>query len=45
VVSPVSSFFKFSLLCILQVLPAHDRRHLWQAGKVREMVMSNAARA
>jgi hypothetical protein len=36
VVSPVSSFFKFSLLCILQVLPAHDRRHLWQAAKVRE---------
>ena len=42
VVSPVSSLFKFSLLCILQVLPAHDRRHLWQAGRVREMMSKSA---
>jgi hypothetical protein len=42
VVSPVSGLIKFSLVCMLQVLPAHDRRHLWQAAKVREMVMSKA---
>jgi hypothetical protein len=44
VVSPVSGFVKFSLLCMLQVLPAHDRRHLWQADKVRQL-MSKAATA
>ena len=36
VVSPVTSLLKFSLLCILQMLPAHDRRHLSQADQVRK---------
>jgi hypothetical protein len=42
VTSPVSSLFKFSLAAMLQVLPAHDRRHLWQAGNVRRLMSKEA---
>ena len=38
VTSPVSSLIKLSLLCVLQILPAHDRRHLWQASDVRRQL-------
>jgi hypothetical protein len=36
VTSPATPLLKVSLLCALMVTPAHDRRHLWQAGRVRE---------
>ena len=36
VVSPATPLLKVSLLCALMIPAAHDRRHLWQAGRVRE---------
>jgi hypothetical protein len=36
VVSPAASWLKMSLGARLDLIAAHDRRHLWQARKVRE---------
>jgi hypothetical protein len=33
--SPVSSFIRFELGNALMLMAAHQRRHLWQAGKIR----------
>jgi hypothetical protein len=35
VVSPVDSRVKYNVFAALQIIAAHDRRHLWQAERVR----------
>ena len=41
VVSPASSVLKVSLLCAFMISPAHDRRHLWQAQRVRQSLLDS----
>jgi len=38
VVSPFSSYVKHNLLSCFHLLLAHERRHLWQAEKVKEAI-------
>jgi hypothetical protein len=38
VVSPATRLFTLSLLGAFHVIAAHDRRHLWQAARVRAML-------
>jgi hypothetical protein len=35
-VSPFSSLFRMKLIAAFAAIPAHNRRHLWIAGKIRE---------
>jgi hypothetical protein len=35
-VSPFSSLFRMKLIAAFAAVPAHSRRHLWIAGKIRE---------
>jgi hypothetical protein len=37
-VSPIARYIRMSLLAFLEVHAAHERRHLWQAGRVRTQV-------
>jgi hypothetical protein len=39
-VSPFSSLFRMKLIAALATVPAHERRHLWIAGKIREKITS-----
>ena len=44
--SPGTSLLKFSLFAVYHLIPAHDRRHLWQASRVVEQLPAAlAARA
>jgi DinB superfamily len=36
--SPGTSLLKFSLFAVYHMIPAHDRRHLWQASRVIEQL-------
>ena len=38
IASPAAAFLKFSLLAVFHIIPAHDRRHLWQASRVIEQI-------
>ncbi len=39
-VSPFSSLFRMKLIAAFATVPAHARRHLWIAGKIREKMAS-----
>lgn len=39
--SPATRLLKFSLFAAFQIIPAHDRRHLWQAARVIEQMPSS----
>lgn len=41
--SPVSNLISLSLLGAFAVAVAHDRRHLWQAGRIRAMLPKQSA--
>ena len=43
--SPATPLFKMTLLCALMMTPAHDRRHLWQAERVRELLKATRSAA
>jgi hypothetical protein len=43
--SPATSLFKPTLLCALMIGPAHDRRHLWQAERIRHLVLTHSTRS
>ena len=40
--SPVASYFRVNLLEFFSAFNAHSRRHLWQAGKVRQATLATA---
>lgn len=39
-VSPFSTLFRMKLIAALAAIPAHARRHLWIAGKIRERLQA-----
>jgi hypothetical protein len=39
--NPVSNWFKLSLGQELALTAAHERRHLWQASRVRKRIISS----
>jgi hypothetical protein len=41
VVSPATPLFRITLLAALMITPAHDRRHLWQAQRVRDQLLQS----
>ena len=43
VVSPFSSKIKYNLLSCFNILLAHERRHLWQAEKVKEALIQSGS--
>jgi hypothetical protein len=43
VISPASNLISLSLLGAFAVVAAHDRRHLWQAGRIRAMLPKKSA--
>lgn len=45
IASPAAAFLKFSLLAVFHIIPAHDRRHLWQASRVAEQIPASVTRA
>jgi hypothetical protein len=42
-VSPIARYIRMSLLAFLEVHTAHERRHLWQAERVRDAAAAAAA--
>lgn len=44
-VSPFSSLFRMKLIAAFATVPAHARRHLWIAGKIREMLPTTSVTA
>lgn len=43
--SPATPLLKGSLLMALMITPAHDRRHLWQAERVRQLLLESTRAA
>lgn len=42
-ISPIARYIRMNLLAFLKVHTAHERRHLWQAERVRERLASTSA--
>jgi len=41
ITSPVSARIRYNLLSCFEIIAAHQRRHLWQAEKVREQLLDH----
>jgi hypothetical protein len=41
ITSPVSTRIRYNLLSCFEIIAAHQRRHLWQAEKVREQLLDH----